>query len=266
MTADRLAPAAAEQAWVAARGPAPRARRRLGTAVLADAGVPTPWSVRAVLPPGSDAAEEALAWCRDRHGGRGFGLLVRRSDVRARLSRLPDGDRLQPVDVLPVLALTDPDALETAAPAPPGVRISTDPPHDDVVTAYGGWMDDLSLARCLVTPEDLSEAARRFLVAYKDGRPVGCALLWLVAGTVALSGLGVVAEQRGRGVGAALVGAGVGVARQVADPDVVWMHATSPGARLYRRLGFVHVDDHVVLGEGPEGPWAGGTAAGRQQA
>lgn len=254
MTADGLGHAAAEQAWVAARGAEPRARRRVGTAVLSDVGVPAPWSVRAVLPRGSDAAEEAVAWCRQRHGGRGFGLLVGRSDVEGWAGRLPDADRHRALDILPVLALGPRATLRPAEPAPPGLRIGADPPYDDVVSAYGGWMDDLVLARRLVTPDDLADPARRFLVAYADGRPVGCALLWLVAGTVAVSGLGVLAEQRRRGIGGALVRAAVDVARQVAEERVVWMHATGQGARLYGRLGFVHVDDHVVLGERPESP------------
>lgn len=44
--------------------------------------------------------------------------------------------------------------LRPAEPAPPGLRIGADPPYDDVMSADGGWMDDLVLARRLVTPDD----------------------------------------------------------------------------------------------------------------
>ena len=65
---------------------------------------------------------------------------------------------------------------------------------------------------------------------------------------------GVVVDRRGRGIGATLVRTAVRLARRAGAPGTVWMHATGQGARLYSRLGFVHVDDHVVLGKRPESP------------
>ena len=69
-----------------------------------------------------------------------------------------------------------------------------------------------------------------------------------------VSGVGVVVDRCGRGIGPTRVRAAVRLARRAGAPGTVWMHATGEGARLYSRLGFVHVDDHVVLGERPESP------------
>jgi ribosomal protein S18 acetylase RimI-like enzyme len=244
--ATRLCRAAADVARSAAAGGPPRAHQDVGRITATDVGVDAPWSVQALLPPdwsGPPAElDAAVAWCRERGGSRGFGVVV-----RAEQQAVPRGRGLQVRDVRPVFALPGSAAVDLAELA--GGTVDTRPPRDDVVAAYGGWMADPALGAALVWPSDVARHDRRFLVAHAGGRPAGCALLWLVAETLYLSGIGVMAEQRGQGLGTALVRAAVAVGLETSPrPDVVWMHATEEGAALYERLGFVRVDEHVTFG------------------
>lgn len=214
----------------------------------ADLGVDQPWAVDVMAPVGwpSSPAELATAteWCRMRASARPWGVTCPRAGAP-----LLGRQGLVQRDALPVLALPAPTALRLDRSLPGGLRVDASPSRAAVVAAYGGWMQDHRLADALVRAGDLAQPARRFVVVSDGEDPAGCALVWLVAGTVALSGLGVLPAWRGRGVGAALVAAAAGLGLE-ADPGAafVWMHATEQGARLYRRLGFEQVDEHVTLG------------------
>ncbi len=113
-------------------------------------------------------------------------------------------------------------------------------------------MSDDHLARLLVTPADLTNPRRGFLVASLDDTPIGCAFVWWMAGTGYLSGIGVLPQHRGRGFGRALTTAATSLAAtgpvDGPTPDVIWMGATQEGASLYARMGFEHLDTEVRLG------------------
>ena len=155
---------------------------------------------------------------------------------------------LRPEDELPVLALGGTEARRLTSadqeqPPAPAASLEVGPPQDldELLAAYGGWMEDPGLAAGLVVAADLGRARRRFLVA-RAGSPgraevVGCAMVWFAGGTAYLSGLGVLPGARGRGYGRALAveAARVGASAPV---DTVWMYATDAGERLYRRVGF----------------------------
>ena len=199
----------------------------------------------AVIPDPADAAA-GLAWCRERGGAHGWLVSAPESHVGADPWR-----ELVIVGRTGVFATDAPTASAMDGPPPDGVELELGASRDDVVAGYGGWMDDLPLARLLVTDEDLMRPDRRFLVARLQGRVVGCALVWWAEGTGYLSGIGVVEELRGRGIGRALTGRAAHVASLGHDgttPDVVWMHATVDGAALYSRMGFTHVDTEAQLG------------------
>jgi ribosomal protein S18 acetylase RimI-like enzyme len=223
--------------------------------------VPHPWSVSLHLPyprpddaPGGlsdERLDAGLDWCASTSAGRGWSTHVSSRDS-ASTHRLTSRG-LTALDALPVLALPAEVVADLRASPPEGIALDLSPSRADVVAAYGAWMQDVPLAAQLVRPGDVADRARRFVVALSDDQPVGCALIWLAAGTVAVSGLGVAPAWRGRGVGAALVATASRLGLQ-ADPtaDVVWMHATDEGAGLYRRLGFTLVDEHLCIGAAPE--------------
>lgn len=239
-----------------ASGSAHRALFRSGEVVGADLGVPHPWGVQItagdLLPDDRDAAA-GLAWCRRRGGQRMW-----RVSVPERLVGKGPWRELREQDSVGLFAAPAEAASHLAVEPPADVHLDVEPSYSDVISGYGGWMSDPPLARQLVTSHDLTRSDRGFVVARIDGRPVGCALVWWAGGTGVLSGIGVVADQRGRGVGRALTGAAARMAacgsragrHRWGDvrPDVVWMAATEQGARLYAQMGFRRVDTEVQLG------------------
>jgi ribosomal protein S18 acetylase RimI-like enzyme len=251
----RAAQARAAVDLLACSGADHRALEPFGSVVATDLGVDTPWSVQVSLAgpalmhgptlPVPDELAAAREWAADRAAGRGY-LVVLPAPVAAVFDRAA-GD-LRRHDELPVLALgavearrmTGTDGQEREASTE---RLEIGPPRDldELLAAYGGWMEDLALAAGLVVAADLTRPRRRFLVA-RAGPPgrtevVGCAMVWFAGGTAYLSGLGVLPGSRGRGYGRALAveAARVGASAPV---DAVWMYATDAGERLYRRVGF----------------------------
>jgi ribosomal protein S18 acetylase RimI-like enzyme len=161
-------------------------------------------------------------------------------------------DPLVDVGSKPVYAMGVKAAVGMARELPAGLVITTAPDRADVVAAYGGWMDDLPLAELLVSDDDLVHQRRRFVCGLVDGRAVGCALVRWSERTAHLSGIGVLAAERGRGYGWALTAEAARVAVEDAPydrPAVVWMYATDEGAALYSRMGFERIDDHVSLSD-----------------
>ena len=240
---------------LACSGAEHRALEPFGSVLASDLGVDTPWSVQVGLAgpalmhgptlPVPDELAAARQWAAGRAAGRGY-LVVLPGQVAAAFDRV--GGDLRREDELPVLALggTQAQQLTTAderQPADAADTLEIGPPHDldELLAAYGGWMEDPGLAAGLVVAGDLGRARRRFLVA-RAGPPgrteaVGCAMVWYAGGTAYLSGLGVLPGCRGRGYGRALAveAARVGASAPV---DAVWMYATDAGERLYRRVGF----------------------------
>lgn len=232
-----------------AAGPAAhRSVLRTGTVVGADLGVPHAWGVRITagdaLPSPADA-QVGLEWCQER--GADAGWLV---CVPERLAGAGPWDGLVERDRSGVFALDAATAATLRSETPAGVDLVELPSRAQIVAAYGGWMSDLPLAELLVTPHDVERTDRHFIVARLDGSVVGCAFVWWADGTGYLSGIGVVPELRGRGIGRLLTTA---AARTAAEgpagrpPDVVWMHATPDGAALYDRMGFHRVDTELML-------------------
>jgi ribosomal protein S18 acetylase RimI-like enzyme len=208
-----------------------------------DMGVPHPWGLHICagesVPDPWDAAA-AIAWCTRRDAGHGW----RVSTPESRSADWGDLERDERSGVFAALA-----SVAGAFPlvVPDGVRLDHDPTLDDVRAAYGGWMDDDPLAALLVSDDVLAHPDRAFVVAHVDGRAVGCAFVWWSEGTAYLSGIGVVGSLRGRGIGKALTTAAAHVGAARVGTDIVWMLATTEGAALYGRMGFVLVDTEVDL-------------------
>ena len=208
-----------------------------------DMGVPHPWGLRIcageTVPDPSDAAA-AIAWCRGRDTGHGWSVSAPESGAAPWGGLAPEGRN-------GVFATAAGAAAAFPLTVPDGVRLDHAPSLDGVRAAYGGWMDDDPLAALLVSADDLAHPDRAFVVAHMNGQPVGCAFVWWATGTAYLSGIGVVAPVRGRGVGQALTTAAAHMAAARPGTDVVWMFATAEGAALYGRMGFVLVDIEVQL-------------------
>jgi len=255
---DRIWAAMHELAVTAGSGAAHRDAGRCGAVTVSDMGVPHAWAVNAVvgpLPPTADDLAESIAWLRTHDQGAGWLVSVPPS-IHDAVAAMAD---LAVVDSLPLFAMPVARSAALDASALPGVVISPSSDLEDIVAAYGGWMSDEPLARLLVAPADVTDPRRAFLVARLDDAPIGCAFVWWMAGTGYLSGIGLLPQHRGHGVGRALTSAAAALAARGpaggAAPDVIWMGATEAGASLYARMGFERVDTEVRLGPAGHDLW-----------
>jgi len=85
--------------------------------------------------------------------------------------------------------------------------------------------------------DDLDDQALH-LLAIRDGRPVGSARLLIAGETVKVGRVCVLADQRGVGLGAALMRAAVGQARSQPGITRVKLGAQTHALGFYERLGF----------------------------
>jgi GNAT superfamily N-acetyltransferase len=199
--------------------------------------LPQPWATSARLlvldgPAQARVVAEVAAWLAARAPQ--WTLLVR-AEQAAHLPGFTTWTQL------PALHLARPLA---PAPVPAGVHIGPAGDPDEFLAAYGRAMEPL------VTPAHLASPRLHHLVARLDGQVVGCAKVTRVGNTARVSGVSVLAPYRRRGIGAALsaeasrVGLGL--------TDLVWLHCTDESRPIYERLGYRHVDDHLLLT--PAGP------------
>jgi ribosomal protein S18 acetylase RimI-like enzyme len=193
--------------------------------------LPHPWAtVGRVLaptnPPAPEAVAAAVAW------------LSAKSPQWTLMARSG-----QPVDGFAVWDRMPALAFRATPPPPPldpaGVEIGPARDRDEFLAAYGAELAPL------VTDAHIRSARMHHLVARIDGRPVGCVRVRRMGDTAYVSAITVVGDQRGRGIGAALTVAAT--ERAAGDSDLVWLHCTPESRGLYERLGYEHVDDHVLL-------------------
>ncbi|MEI6099087.1 MAG: GNAT family N-acetyltransferase [Alphaproteobacteria bacterium] len=90
--------------------------------------------------------------------------------------------------------------------------------------------------------DGLDEGARHLLALW-DGRPIGTARLMVAGDTGKIGRVCVLPQQRGRGVGAALIRAGVTAIRAVPGVLVVTLGAQVHALGFYQGLGFVAVGE-----------------------
>lgn len=86
--------------------------------------------------------------------------------------------------------------------------------------------------------DDLDDRALH-LLALRDGRPVGSARLLVLGEVVKVGRVCVLADQRGQGLGTALMRAAVDLARGVPGVVRVKLGAQTHALGFYERLGFV---------------------------
>lgn len=90
---------------------------------------------------------------------------------------------------------------------------------------------------------EVKAAHGRAWLATDDGEPVGYLLAWLVGDEAQINRVGVIAEQRGRGLGLELVRVCLAsVAEQGAQSALLEVHAdNAPALAVYRRCGFAQI-------------------------
>lgn len=111
-----------------------------------------------------------------------------------------------------------------------------------------------------------SAVGRLLVLRAPDGRPAGYCALWVVADELHINNLAVAPDWRGRGLGAALLGATLDYGRQrgATRATLEVRAANAVALALYRRFGFVIVarrsayydnpiDDALILWRGENG-------------
>jgi GNAT superfamily N-acetyltransferase len=176
--------------------------------------------------PSAETFANVAAWLEARSPQ--WTLMIRAKDE-------PKVDGFRRWDVMPVLVLRSQPASH---PRPP-VEIGPARDCEEFLVPYGAELAPL------VTDAHLAAEHMHHLVARVDGEPVGCARVRLMAGTAYVGAITVLPAWRGNGLGAALTIASGELAARYSD--LVWLHCTPASRALYERLGYSHVDDHVLL-------------------
>jgi ribosomal protein S18 acetylase RimI-like enzyme len=96
----------------------------------------------------------------------------------------------------------------------------------------------------------IGRPGRTFLVLRERGRPVACARVTEAGGMAYVSGVGVLAECRGRGLGR-LVSA-VATTNALRQTGLAWLHCDEDLWALYEPLGYRRVATHVDLQRAPQ--------------
>jgi len=174
---------------------------------------------------------QVAAWLRARSPQ--WTLLARAEDE-------PEIHGFERWDVMPALALRGQPSSRPATPA----EIGPARDRDEFLVPYGAELAPL------VTEAHLAAANMHHLVARVGGEPVGCARVRLMADTAYVGAVTVTPAWQGKGLGTALTIAASELGARYSD--LVWLHCTPASRALYERLGYRHVDDHVLLMPVPE--------------
>lgn len=200
--------------------------------------VEQPWAVRAAVmrPPTGEALGSAIGWLAQRSAS----WTVSTRGVHARASVFVAAG-LKAASVLQVLGWqTELPALPTVA----GLEVNPAASAAELRSVYlPVFGTDLAP---LVTDAHLRAPSYHHLVARLAGDPVGCAQVRWTGGTAYISGVGVLRDVRGRGIGTALSATATVLARTRCRGPV-WLLAEPDVVAIYRRLGYEVVDEHVHL-------------------
>jgi len=193
--------------------------------------LPHPWATTGrvlALPTIPDAGRLARVteWLQARSPQ--WTLMVRAEDE-------PKVDGFRRWDLMPVLALGSQPTSRPLSPA----EIGPARDREEFLVPYGAELAPV------VTDAHLAAKHMHHLVARVDGEPVGCARVRLMADTAYVGAVTVLPAWQGKGLGAALTIASGELAAHYSD--LIWLHCTPASRALYERLGYRHVDDHVLL-------------------
>ncbi len=198
-------------------------------------GIPQPWATYAR--PVDTPTPDEFARIRDWLAARSTQWTIRVSgrDVTAPVYR-----DLRTVQVLPAYVLAAPDALD-ATPEVAGLEVGPARGPAEFHSVCGSELAPL------ITDQHFADARHHFLIGRLDGEPVACAQLRSGGGTVCVSMINVVSAYRCRGIGTTISTAASRLGLTLAGDGPVWLNANENSARIYRRIGYRWVDDHVIL-------------------
>lgn len=89
-------------------------------------------------------------------------------------------------------------------------------------------------------------ADAEFLLIERTGRPIGRIYVHRVPGEIRLMEVSLVADERGRGIGGALLRRLIDESERAGADLTLHVEADNPAVRLYRRHGFEHREDRGV--------------------
>lgn len=121
---------------------------------------------------------------------------------------------------------------------PDGVEIGPAADADEFVAVYGADLAPLVTAQ-------IGRAGRTFLVLREHGRAVGCARVTEAGGMAYVSGVAVLPDCRGRGLGRLVSAAATGHALRQAG--LAWLHCEDELSALYARLGYRRLTTHFDM-------------------
>ena len=191
------------------------------------------WATQAALtaqpgPPSAAQLDEVLEWLQRAKPGAG--------QVRVRAEHVDD----------PVLARLTP-TLELGVciterysrfQLPEDIELGEARDADEFIQVYGEHLAQLVNGQ-------LGRPGRSFLVLRECGRAVGCARVTEAGGTAYVSGVTVLAEHRGKGLGQLISAAATNHA--VRRAGLAWLHCDDHMAPLYEGLGYRRLTTHVDL-------------------
>ena len=191
------------------------------------------WATQAALtaqpgPPSAAQLDEVLEWLQRAKPGAG--------QVRVRAEHVDD----------PVLARLTP-TLELGVciterysrfQLPEDIELGEARDADEFIQVYGEHLAPLVNGQ-------IGRPGRSFLVLRECGRAVGCARVTEAGGTAYVSGVTVLAEHRGKGLGQLISAAATNHA--VRRAGLAWLHCDDHMAPLYEGLGYRRLTTHVDL-------------------
>ncbi len=198
--------------------------------------VDAPWATQAALtghadPLSAEHLDEVLDWLQAASPGSW--------QVGARVEQV---DELVLAGLKPTLELGV-WTIDRRSPytVPDGIEIGAARDADEFLEVYGRELAPLVV-------DQIGLAGRSFLVMREHGQPVGCARVTDVGGTAYVSGVTVLAQHRGRGLGRLMSAAATNQA--VRRAGLAWLYCDDDVAPLYQGIGYRRLSTHVHLEPG----------------
>ena len=221
----------AAQVWLRTSADAGAVSADIHGVPCASFDIDAPWATQAALTgraelPAPGELGEVLDWLQARSPG---SWQVR---VRAEQSAAAAAMGLAPALELGVW-ITD---RRPYLPTPAGLEVGEATDAAEFVSVFGADLAPLLTGQ-------IARPGRAFLVLRQEGRAVACARVTETGGTAYVSGVTVLPEHRGRGLGRFM--SAVATSHAVRRAGLAWLHCVDSMAPLYEQLGYRRLTTHV---------------------